>query len=186
MSELGKRAGEIQNQHNQFAEEQQRHDEDAQAELEEKQRISAERLNVFVTRMNDANIPKIPIYIEEQYTPPNHTPGFSRVSPMGYTRLDEGWIVQDFRDQTYDDGHPGLFVSTDKKVYTCRETSNRPPVGAAERYRRDWQPGEYAMVNYRHEHGHPYGFDDSTTTIFSDDQGLDILAHALVRYDVVG
>jgi hypothetical protein len=193
MSELLRRAGEIRREQSRSSIELQRqqaaNEAATQADLKERRRISAERLSEFIGLMIRGNVPKIPVYIEEQYTPPGYYSGSGkRISEMGYTRLGEGWIAREHRPSTWDDvAEPGLFVCTSSEVYTCQKASQEPPVGAAERYKREWPEGEYVLVDSRHEHGKPYPYDDGVKTIaFSDEDGPEVLARALVRYGVTG
>jgi hypothetical protein len=99
----------------------------------------------------------------------------------------EGWVTEEYENDIWSEpSKRDTFVSTDGKVYGCKKTSQELPVGAAERYARDWPEGKYVLVDYKHEYSKPYPYESGAKPItFSDEDSVEILARVLARYGVI-
>lgn len=158
------------------------------AELSAKRALSQRRAAEFISIMFRNGVPKIPMY-QRLIEPGKQNPLYKeRDITVGYDHKGEGWIVRP-RYYAYEEGIvPGIFLREDGTVSECDELSSTPPSEASLQVAADMRSRTYVLANQTRTTEDVYiGFPDPAVSegiVFASEDGLSMLAEALVRYNI--
>ena len=161
------------------------------AASEAARRESRQRVSEFVGILATRNIPTMPLYqeiIHKGFNPGNMSTDIIPDRRLGWEHRADGWVVRE-RSYPYDE-EPirGLFVTNSGDYYFCRETLKTRDTGLVPDYvRRQIRTPEFAITEdpyYDNVESSRKDPDSRRWSHFAGEEGLGILAHALVRLGI--
>jgi hypothetical protein len=162
------------------------------AEDEARRELSRTRAAEFIGVMLSKNVPTIPIY-QELIEPGQHGPLHIIQKPdrtLAYNHKGDGWVVRPWSYDRETSIVAGLFLTETGELYDCSEVKDTPPSGPS-RLTQHIKPGEeYVMTDIAAQRtadaiAEPSDFvGNRGTTLFAQEDGLSLLAEALVHHEV--
>lgn len=158
------------------------------AEASVKRALSQRRAAEFIGLALGHHAPTVPLYERRVRVGAYNALSKDRDETVGYDHKADGWLVRP-RRYVYEDGIiPGLLLAEDGTVYECGQLGNVPPSEASLSAAADMRARTFVVASQVRTTEDRYvgsvAPEVESGIVFADDDGLSMLAEALIRQGI--